>query len=216
MVFRSRTSPVTFTLYPMVHVGEEKFYKATYDEAFNHDVALVEGVRSPVSRHLTRSYRWIDLAKLGLALQPRAPSPDSVAARVVLADLSTDEFHEQWRKVPLSVRAGLFVLAPLVGLRRKWFASRESLARMMSLDDHRSAREILSWEPKFEALHHSLLHARDKRLVECMAAEIDQATGTEKRIAVVYGALHMRAVLKELTRRGFYTTEASWRTIFSF
>ena len=65
MVFSSRTSLVSVTLYPMVHVGEEQFYRETYDEAFSHDVVLVEGFRSPVGRNLTRSYRWIHFENWG-------------------------------------------------------------------------------------------------------------------------------------------------------
>ena len=56
--FRSPTLSVSFTLFPMVHVGEKAFYQEVFDEAFNHDVTLVEGIRSPIGRQLTRSYRW--------------------------------------------------------------------------------------------------------------------------------------------------------------
>ena len=215
MVFRSRHSPVSITLYPMVHVGEERFYSETYDEAFSHDVVLVEGVRSSVGRNLTRSYRWLNFSKLGLVRQPKTPSQESVAARIVRADLSTDEFRREWRKVSLFLRTMFLFAAPLYGLHRRFFASRKRLARNMCLEDRKSADEILSWDPKFEPVHHSILHARDKRLIECLVAELDSTNGSEKRIALIYGARHMRAVLRELTRRGFYCAESTWRTIFS-
>jgi hypothetical protein len=213
MVFRRNGTPVSVTLYPMVHVGDERFYKETYDEAFSHDVALVEGVRSPVGCNLTRSYRWIKFEKLGLVLQPKAPPPETVAARIVNADLTTEEFHREWRKVPLLLRTFFLFAAPLYGIHRRLFSSRESLARNMCLEDRKSADELLSWSPALEPVNHSILHARDQRLIECLAAELEGET--EKRVAIVYGARHMRAVLRELTRRGFRSTEASWRTIFS-
>jgi hypothetical protein len=203
------------TLYPMVHVGEESFYRTSHEEAFAHDVVLAEGVRSPVSRHLTRSYRWIDLGRLGLVLQPRTPCEETVPARIVTADLSAEEFHREWRKISLAVRILIYLLAPLVGLQRRLFASRESLIGKQSLEDRRSQEEILSWSPRFEPVTHSLLHARDKRLIECLAAELEVASGEAKRIAIVYGAGHMRAVLRELDRRGFKCTDSSWRTIIS-
>jgi hypothetical protein len=199
----------------MVHVGDERFYKETYDEAFSHDVVLVEGVRSSVSRNLTRSYRWLNFAKLGLVRQPKTPPEESVTARIVRADLTTDEFQHEWRKVSLLLRAAFLFAAPLYGLHRRFFASRQRLARNMCLEDLQSADEILSWSPIFEPVNHSIIHARDKRLIECMAAELDSTNGAEKRIAVVYGARHMRAVLRELARRGFYCSDSSWRTIFS-
>jgi hypothetical protein len=213
MMFRSPNSPVSVTLYPMVHVGEERFYKETYDEAFSHDVVLVEGVRSPVTRNLTRSYRWLNFNRLDLVLQPKTPPQESVAARIVNADLTADEFHRQWRKVSLALRSAVLVLAPLYGAHRRFFVSRERLARNMCLEDRRSADENLNWSPRFESFHHSILHARDARLLECLAAELggDEA----KRVAIIYGARHMRAVVRELPKRGFHCSEASWRTIFS-
>jgi hypothetical protein len=214
MEFRHRNSPVSVTLYPMVHVGESSFYDATYSEAFSHDVALVEGVRSPVSRHLTRSYRWLNLEKLGLVLQPKPPAPATVPAKIVNADLSTDEFHDEWRKISLHLRAAFFVLAPLVGMHRRLFSSRETPGRKMTLEDRKSADEILNWSPRMEPFHHSVLHARDERLLECLGAELDSTKA--KRIAVVYGAMHIRSVVRELAKRHFYCAHASWRTVFSF
>ena len=90
---KSPNSHRTVTLFPMVHVGEAGFYEQTYKDASSHDVVLVEGVGSEVGRHLTRSYRWIDTGRLGLVVQPRYPSPEVAGARVVLADLTAEEFH---------------------------------------------------------------------------------------------------------------------------
>jgi hypothetical protein len=215
MEFRKRDSGLTITLFPMVHVGEERFYAEAYADAFNHDVALVEGVRSPVGRHLTRSYRWLDFRKLGLVVQPRTPPQKAVPARIVRADLTAEEFHREWRKISLPMRAAFFALSPLVGVHRRLTGTRESIVRNQSLNDRPSANEILGWSPALESVEHALLHARDRRLIECMAAELDASSGSEKRIAVVYGASHMRAVVRELTKRGFSSSDASWRTIIS-
>lgn len=213
MVFRSQGTPISVTLFPMVHIGDERFYKEVYDEAFSHDVVLIEGGRSPVGRNLARSYRWINFRKLGLVRQPKAPPQEAVAARIVNADLTTEEFHREWRKVSLLLRAAFLFGAPLYGIYRRLFSSRESLARNMCLEDRKSTEELLSWSPRFEPVNHSILHARDQRLIECLAVELEGAT--EKRVAIVYGASHMRAVLRELTKRGFRSSEAGWRTIFS-
>jgi hypothetical protein len=213
MEFRHRTSPVTVTLYPMVHIGERSFYDTSYDEAFSHDVTLIEGIRSPVSRHLTRSYRWLNLGRLGLTLQPKPPAQEAVRGKIVKADLSPDEFHREWRKIFLPLRAVFLILAPLVGMHRRLFGSREMLGRRMTLEDRMSADEILSWSPRMEPFHHSVLHARDERLIECLASELDSAEA--KRVAVVYGAMHIRSVVRALGDRGFYCAEASWRTVFS-
>ncbi|WP_294121994.1 hypothetical protein [Sphingomonas sp.] len=197
----------------MVHVGDEHFYRETYGEAFSHDVVLVEGVRSAVGRNLTRSYRWINFEKLGLVRQPKTPPQEEVSARIVNADLSTEEFHREWRKVSPLLRFAFLFAAPLYGIYRRLFSSRSSIARKMCLEDLQSSDEILHWSPTFEPVHQSVIHARDKRLIECIAAELDG--DSEKRVAVVYGARHMRAVLRDLAKRGFRCSDASWRTIIS-
>src|SRR5665213_2679733 len=101
----SPQSGVVVTLFPMVHTGEADFYRKVYEDAFAHDVVLVEGVRSPIVRHITRSYRWfIGSKRLGLSLQPPNPKPDTVHAKIIHADLSAREFDLAWAKVPLWIR----------------------------------------------------------------------------------------------------------------
>lgn len=213
MTFRGPGSPVTVTLYPMVHIGEAGFFEEAYREAFGHDVALIEGVGSPVTRHLGRSFRWLNFRKLGLAQQPVSP-PHDAAARIVKADLTPDEFHREWRKIPRSIRAGFYILAPLVGLYRRWFCTHADLAANLTLDDGPGEETPPAEGGGAEAAIHCLVAARDRRLVECLAAELDAADGGEKRIALVYGAGHMKAVLRALGRRGFECSDAQWRTIF--
>lgn len=214
LAFHKGGSSVSVTLFPMVHVGESRFYREAFDEAFSHDVALVEGVRSAVTRNLTRSYRWIDLERLELVLQPKTPPQAAIAARITTADLSTAEFEQQWRMVPLRYRALFLVLAPLYGIYLRLFGSREVIARRMSLEDLTSAEESLSWDSGFEGVEKAINHARDTRLIECLRAELDIDSDARKRIAIIYGARHMRAVLRELTGQGFVCAEARWHTVF--
>jgi hypothetical protein len=136
-------------------------------------------------------------------------------ARIVLADLAAEEFHREWRKVPFWLRLAASVGAPVFGLHQRFFASRDSISELMSLEDRKSPEEILSWTPRLAAFWHSLLDARDARLLDCLSAELDQANGQPRRIAIVYGARHMRAVLAHLVSRGFICTDSSWREIIA-
>jgi hypothetical protein len=73
--FASPRSSARVTLFPMAHVGEPAFYQATYADALAHDVVLFEGVRSPITTRITRSYRWLvgSRAMAGLVVQPTFP-----------------------------------------------------------------------------------------------------------------------------------------------
>jgi hypothetical protein len=214
---RNPRSDVRITLFPMTHVGEPDFFQKVYADAFSHDVVLVEGVRSPIVRRITRSYRWIKGSKrMNLVIQSAFPSQANSHARIVHADLSGEEFAQLWRNVPLRVRAFVFVAAPLIGLRRRWFGTRTSLAKGQSLDDLPDRKEILRFHPETIALTEAVIHARDARLVARLGEELDNPTTGAQRLAIVYGAGHMRAVLRELLqRRGYRVEKGEWLTIFT-
>jgi hypothetical protein len=142
--------------------------------------------------------------------------PAEGRARIVHADLTAEEFAAEWRAVPAWSRALLYVLAPLVGLGGRWFLSRARLAKALRCEDQPTFAELLAMTPETGALTRAILHARDARLLARLAAELDDPTDAPRTIAVVYGAAHMRAVVRELTaRRAFFVAESAWRTIFS-
>ena len=214
LTFEKGNSSITVHLFPMVHVGEQRFYDETFAEASRCDVILFEGIKSDISRNLSRTYRWLSLEKLDLVVQPRLTHDVVNNARMVHADLESDEFHREWKSVPLYQRIAFFVLAPLYGIWQRTFASRESLAKNMALDDLASSDEILRWSPDFEAFSSSIGDARDKRLIEVLDREIVTSSIEGKAIGIVYGARHMRPVIRHLTERGFRTGKAKWTKIF--
>jgi hypothetical protein len=211
--FTSRTTSTRITLFPMVHVGEPAFYEATYRDAFAHDVVLVEGVNSPVVRRVTRSYRWQvgSRAMAGLVVQPLARG-EVISGRVVHADLSAGEFAQEWRRVPLWTRAMIYVLAPMVGLCRR-YSSRAAIAKNLACDDEPGVGELLAIDPETGGLTQALLSSRDDRLVERLDSEL--ADAKPRSLAIVYGALHMRAVVRAITTRyDYFASGAEWRLVF--
>jgi hypothetical protein len=213
--FKHPTNRIAVTLFPMIHIGEAQFYRTAYQDAFGHDVTLVEGVDSPISKRITRSYRWMLGSKtLDLVLQPRPPA--DAAARVVLADLSGPEFEVEWRKVPIWLRLTVYVAAALMGLWGRRNLTREYLAKHLSLEDAPTLKELTQPSPEMGALTHAILDARDIRLLERLREEIHQQGADRRSLAVVYGAQHIRAVIKELTgKQGYMPAQPEWMTVFS-
>lgn len=201
------------TLFPMVHVGEAQFYASVYADALNHDVVLYEGIRSPVGRHLTRSYRWINVGRLGLVVQPRFAEYAIGHPRMILADLAPSDFHVAWRSLSIWTRLLIHSMVPVFALTQRLTLSRESLASRLSLEDRRSSDELLDWTPALERFDYAVLGARDESLVRHLETEIAATPG--RRIAIVYGAGHMRAVLARLKQLGFRSAGATWQTVFS-
>jgi hypothetical protein len=214
-VMQSPDKEVSVTLFPMIHIGQQDFYRQVHADALQHDVVLVEGVRSPITRLVTSSYRWIDKEKLGLIVQPRIAVAGG-QPRIVHADLSGEEFHEEWAKLPFWLKIAVIVIAPLVGIHRRLFATRESLAKAMEREDLLTSDEILNFDPRFNALRRTILDVRDQRLIQKLSEELDRSPKRPRTIAIVYGAGHMRAVLTELKRRSFRTAGATWQMVMAF
>lgn len=210
----SSTSPIRITLFPMVHVGEPHFFEAVYCDAFASETVLVEGINSPIVNRLTRAYRWIEGAKqMNLCIQPPYPPATDEHTATIHADLSPGEFSDVWRDVPLWLRLLVYVGAPIVGSRYRWFGTRQLLAEGLSLEDLPSREETLGWSPEAATLTVALLDARDRRLVSVLREQLESMRSG--RLAIVYGALHMRAVLNELFRVGYYATDSRWLRVFS-
>lgn len=214
---RSPASNVTVTLFPMVHLAEPAFYEMVFKEAYQQDAVLVEGVRSRVTTRITRVYRWIAGSKrLALAMQPKGPAQEMSRAQIIHADLSGEEFEFWWRKVSLFRRVSLYAAAPLYALYFRWRGTRSFLAKNLALDDLPSRDETLRWTPENATYTAALLTARDAKLVSHLRAFLDEPNTSPRTLAIVYGALHMRAVILELTRqRGFSAFESDWMPVFN-
>lgn len=219
---KSNGNPVEITLFPMIHIGEPQFYEAVLRDAWSFDYVLVEGVKSPIVNALTRSYRWAERSnRLNLVLQSRFLGRDAlnnfegVRAHVVHADLEQKEFEQLWQKVPLWLRALAYVVPPGIGLHRRFFATRETIASRLEFSYLTSRDEWLNYDENFGLFHHAIRDARDERLIARLLETMDSCGSEPSRIAVVYGARHMRAVLKALTGEHRYSvTGTSWMTVF--
>ena len=214
---RSAEHQVTFTLFPMVHLGEQAFFDTVAKDASRHDIAFVEGVgRSRVTRQLTSSYRWAAAApRLGLAVQQTQRMLAGSSIDVVNADLSQNEFHKEWRKVSPAWRLAAYAVSPLIGLQRRFASTRRDIAEGMSLDDLTSRREHLSWDAAIETLNRAILHSRDERLVATIGDYLDEHPKATARATVIFGARHIRAVLRYLTGvRAYQIQDTRWLTVF--
>ena len=117
--------------------------------------------------------------------------------------------------MPAWLRAFIFVAVPLFALHGRWFASRESLAKGLVMDDMLSFDEMLRFNPETMAMTRVILGCRDAKLLRTLDEQLDSHGGSSLRIAVVYGAAHMRAVIRHLGRRGYVTEGGGWLRVFS-
>lgn len=209
-VFRHDDRDVTVTLFPMLHLGEAAFYEAVYADAAAHDVVVLEGVNSRIGTRLTRAYRWIRPARLGLVVQPKFPRD---RAKTIHADVSGEVFDAQWRKAPRALRWLIEGAAGVMGLWKGFTATRASIGKSYNTNDRRSRDAILAWDERMDPILRALLTERDEVL--CRSVLEASKDGRTRSIAVIYGAGHMGALRTALTKDGFYPVDSQWMTVFA-
>lgn len=200
----------------MIHAGAPEYYAEISRRLEACDVVLFEGVRSVHSWWLTRSYTIaIRRKRLGLVLQSDGIDYALVKSRGIHADVTAEQFAQSWARIPLVQRLALQVTAPLYGLWLYLAGTRESIGRSLSVEEVESQEDVDRFESMPE-IHDALHTSRDTRLVEKLSAAVE-SNGAAARIAVIYGAGHMRVASRLLTGKYKYrVVESEWITVFGY
>ena len=203
-----------FLLFPMIHIAEEAFYDEVTRRLEACDVVLLEGVESRTSSLVTRWYGAVEKSsRLGLVTQ-HSMTLDHLGARKVRADVGGAEFDRRWWRIGNWIPYALALAGPLIGVYMRHLATREQIARHLTLNLRTSRDDILRSDDLRE-MDAVLLDWRDRRLIEVIEQERGDPDNTERTIAVVYGAKHMPAVIRHLTGDGGYrVAESEWVTVF--
>jgi hypothetical protein len=207
-----------FILFPMLHLASPDFYSAIQTRLRECDLILVEGVNTIQVQLLTLAYRTPSRSKhLGLVTQGEGLDLSPFLDRLIHADLTAGEFERGWREVPLYLRLVLLCFAPLYGLYLRYFGTRDLIARYAEFNDLPSRDEVLSYDRDFDQLQHALLGQRDARLTLTIERVIQELGPAPKTVGILFGAEHMRAVIRYLTeKQGYHAASAEWLTVFEF
>ncbi|HEY0683481.1 MAG TPA: hypothetical protein VGD45_14195 [Steroidobacter sp.] len=203
-------------LFPMIHIGSSAYYAEVRRRLSTCDVVLFEGVRSFRAWMITRAYSIATHNKrLGLVQQRHALPVATLSQRKIHADVSTDQFHAAWADIPWYQRALLFFGAPLFGLWLYFTGTRQSIGRRLNTEEVELNRDFERFELRPE-LEKMFATTRDLRLVDEVAKAVE-TSGVGTRIAVLYGAAHMRIVSRLLTGKYRYrVVESEWIMVFDY
>jgi len=200
-------TPLRFEVFPMVHVAEPDFYRQVADQAGECDLIVAEGAPArcaPAQEWMSR-IRWdhlvdqmagLDLEALGVPVQweyadhdrPRS-GRDQAVAKVVDAAAA------------VALRALGRYGNPL---------GMPSLEQSDEHDDRWERRD--GWLGR--VIEDRVLHDRDSRLVQALGAIHRERCTEPIRVAVVYGAGHIPAVVDVLSEDFRYRPgNARWFTV---
>lgn len=217
ITLQTAQTPMRIILFPMVHAAAPDFYKSVTARLGTCRLIVAEGIsgRPAAARALTVAYR-LPAHSRRLALTVQNIDYASLGTPVLRPDLTSAQFRERWRSVPILQRLAVWCLVPPFALAFTLLGTRRILSRYLALDDMPTPAAEQARQATRE-LTELILDHRDALLIDCLEA-IHQAHHTQHiDVAVVYGAEHMPAIAHELLRRHDYRPRsAEWLTVFDF
>jgi len=214
-LFRHPVTPLSFELYPMVHVGEAAFFRAVEERLRRCQLVVEEGVRggdAAAGVSLT-AYRVVSFPpRLGLV--PQHIDPAALGIPTINPDLSRAEFDERWREVPWRQRATRAAMIAVGSVGLQFVATRRWLAQFLAMNDLPESEEILEVDPD-DAIESLVMDQRDRRLLAALSDIHAERAAEPIQVGVLYGAAHMRAVIHKLWALGYRPAEGTWLTVFT-
>lgn len=201
-----RTTPLTFVLFPMVHVAEQQFYDEVAARARLCQLIVAEGVLSkfvPLQEWMARHHRGhlvdqsaaLRLETLGVPVRWEADPGDSMKS--VLDHLK--------------LRAADAVGAATIGLARKFIDPRE-LPSVDQAEEYDENYLTGSWLNRM--VEYNARVRRDPGLVCTLDAIHRDHAAEPMRTGVIWGAGHMPAVTAHLCGKlGYIAASAEWLTV---
>jgi hypothetical protein len=210
------TACLEFLLFPMVHVGSREFYEEVMRKLSTCDVIFVEGVNSKLANRLTLSYRVVKrIKRMGLVTQDEGMPLSGLRNKIVNPDMDGRVFDKRWSSLPIGLRAQMLVFTPIYAVHLFLFGTRETIAENIALEDLPSPNEIAFSDESSDRLDSIIIDERDRRLIAAVK-ELHEGVSREiKTIGVVYGAMHMRTLMKFMLHElNYRIAKAEWITIF--
>ena len=207
ITLKRRASPLRFVLIPMVHVAEPAFYREVAALASGCGLIVAEGAPSrylPMQALMSRIRRdrlvdqltALDLEGLGVPVQWE-----------YILDNQPKSGLEQAKARVNDATAAVVLRA----LGR--YGSPFGLPSLDQADDHDDR-----WEPlgggRIGRFFEGQLHGRDSQLVRALGVIHAERQHEPVKIAVVFGAAHIPAVVDYLTGQfAYYVGDAAWLTV---
>jgi hypothetical protein len=214
LTLSSRSSSLTFVVYPMVHVADPAFYRQVQQHLVHADV--VDGVGDSVTtRALTLTYRILPRRRRSGLVEQKLDY-QALRGEVIRADMTGSEFTTSWKSIRWRDRALIWCIIPffvVLGLcgSQRWLMQRSVKLQM---DDLPTNQEVIDSEAT-EDLERVLVSERDQLINRALVEVHSRRQGERLTVAVVYGAGHVPAILDGLYRLGYRVQSGDWLTVMA-
>lgn len=214
-VYLLQRDTIEFEIIPVVHVGSETFYEEVKTELDKCDIILFEGVGLKALKPLRGAYRQF-AKRLGLASQGDAIDLEKYKGKLIHADLDAKQSEIEWQKIPFFSRK-LFEIALPLGLKfLSLWETRDSFAEAMKKNPDEIDDQLWFMDSgKTETVQKSICDKREQVILDLIDKQLIKLPEKPKRIGIIYGAAHMKKVIRYLLdKHQFKIREAWFLTVF--
>lgn len=214
ITMRRTGTPLEFVIFPMLHVASPTFYSQVRIRLRECDLIVIEGIRgkSVGVSALTLAYRFAPRRRRNGLQEQREELLLPEAVQVINPDVTAAEAIADLKTLPRWMYLLLMVAAPVMGLVFALRGPRAFLDEDLVVEDLPSTlrAEMMADDP----VGHAMTGRRDQQLLDALG-EIHAERGDEPiRVAIVYGAGHVPAIVSGLRNRyGYRPREAEWLTV---
>ncbi|MEU6655206.1 hypothetical protein ABZ904_38890 [Streptomyces sp. NPDC046900] len=214
ITMRRRGTPLEFVIFPMVHVASPTFYSQVRIRLRECDLIVMEGIRGKSAgvSALTLAYRFAPRRRRNGLQEQREELLLPKDVPVINPDVTAAEAIADLKALPRWMYLLLMVAAPVMGLVFALRGPRAFLDEDQVVEDLPSTlrAEMMADDPVGQAM----TGRRDQRLLDALGEIHAERSDESIRVAVVYGAGHVPAIVSGLRDRyGYRPREAEWLTV---
>ncbi|MGW4248046.1 hypothetical protein [Nocardia sp. NPDC004722] len=205
---RARGKPLTFRLFPMIHIGQPEFYRDVGERLRECDLIVAEGWDMPSSTGMAILYAMrLTFQRAAWQLANQNIDYEALGIPVLWPDAQSD--HSRQERLDLLSYLDLVLMIPFYVVVMALGGRGWLLRNRFEISDNSEIRMRSRRMTEFA------IDERDADLVATLSRVYEERHDRREVVAVVYGAAHMPAVINALNARfGYRAVGAEWMTVF--
>lgn len=214
ITMRRKETPLEFVIFPMLHVASPTFYSQVRLRLRECDLIVLEGIRGKSAgvSALTLAYRFAPRRRRNGLQEQRDELLLPKDVPVINPDVTAAEAISDLKALPRWTYILLMVAAPVMGLVFALRGPRAFFHEDQVVEDLPST--LRAEEMADNPVEHAMTDRRDRRLLDALSEIHAERSSEPIRVAVVYGAGHVAAIVSGLRdRNGYRAREAEWLTV---
>lgn len=188
---------IKIRLVPMVHIGEEGYYKKVELSLMKSDAILYEGLKMK-NFNLRINNRKLLAKRLGLVTQTKL-NLTQFKNKLIHADLDEQLSKTKWKELPIFDRLKSSIFIPIyVYFQDRTLTRRKFVKYFMKSNTDLDKVNGPMFDKK-ERLKSFYYKEREKIVFKEIDKLLNEKTGEIKLISIVYGAGHMKTIFRYLS-----------------